>query len=120
MNQAVGRLVFWLPRIMCIAFAVFVSLFALDVFQGGHGFWQTALAFSIHMIPTAVIVAVLIVAWRWEWVGAAIFATLAGCYMVMALPRHPSWVLGISGPLLSIAGLFLLSWIMRRGARAAR
>ena len=95
MNQAVGRLVYWLPRIMCIAFAVFVSLFALDVFQGGLGFWQTALLFSIHLIPTAVIVAVLIVAWRWEWVGAAIFATLAGCYMVMVLPRHPSWVLGI-------------------------
>ena len=112
------RFWFWLPRAAGIVFAAFLSMFALDVFETAHGFWQTALALSIHLIPAVVVVAVLIVAWRWEWAGAIIFAALAGAYMAMVLPVHPSWALGISGPLAAIAGMFLLSWIKRRRAAA--
>ncbi|MFP5210692.1 MAG: hypothetical protein ACLGRW_15540 [Acidobacteriota bacterium] len=120
MNHGEGRFWFWLPRAASIVFAAFLSLFALDIFQVAHGFWQTALALSIHLIPSAVILAVLVVAWRWEWVGAIFFAALAAFYVAMVLPAHPSWALGISGPLVAIAGMFLLSWIKRREARQAR
>jgi len=34
MNALLKRLFFWSPRILCILFAVFLSLFALDVFNG--------------------------------------------------------------------------------------
>lgn len=117
MNHGEGRFWFWLPRTAAIIFAAFLSLFALDIFQLAHGFWQTALALSIHLIPSVVILAVLVVAWQWEWAGAILFALLAVVYMAMVLSsRHPSWALGISGPLLAIAGMFLLSWIKRREA----
>jgi zinc transporter ZupT len=117
----VGRLLlFWSPRILSIGFAVFVSLFALDVFQEAHGFRQTALALSIHLIPTAIIVAVLLVAWRWEWVGAVLYAAAAGCYMWRVLPAHPSWALVIAGPLLVVAALFLANWIWRPELRTTR
>jgi hypothetical protein len=33
MKRPVKRLLFWAPRILCILFAAFVSLFALDVFD---------------------------------------------------------------------------------------
>ncbi len=103
-----------------MAFAVFISLFALDVFGEGYGFWQTALALAMHLIPTAVIVVVLVLAWRWEWIGAVLFAVFAALYFfLMALPRHhPEWALFISGPLLLVALLFLVNWLKRAELRA--
>ena len=64
------RVLFWTPRVLCIAFTAFLSLFALDVFSEGSGFWGTAAALAIHLIPTAIMVVVLVLAWRWEWIGA--------------------------------------------------
>lgn len=68
MSQVSGRLLFWTPRALSIAFVVFLSLFALDVFADGLGFWRTALALTMHLIPSFVLIAVLILAWRWEWI----------------------------------------------------
>ena len=39
MNKTVGRLLFWTPRILCILFTLFLSLFALGV---------VILAFAVH------------------------------------------------------------------------
>lgn len=111
-------MLYWSPRVLCIAFAVFLSLFALDVFESGRGFWETALALAMHLIPTLMVVAVLVLAWRWEWIGAVVFTGLAVLYFVcFALPRHhPEWALLISGPLLVVAGLFLANWLKKRTA----
>ena len=35
------QLLFWTPRILGILFALFLSMFALDVFGEGYGFWGT-------------------------------------------------------------------------------
>ena len=61
----------WTPRILALLFAVFLSLFALDVFGEGYGFWKTILALVMHLIPTGIVLAVLAVSWRWQWLGAA-------------------------------------------------
>jgi len=108
MSRSAERLLYWAPRILAIAFAVFISLFALDVFSENHGFWDTVLALSLHLIPTAVIVAALIAAWRWEWIGATLFAFLGALYAWQVLPRHPDWALYLSSPLFVIAILFLV------------
>lgn len=71
------------------------------------------------MIPSLAIAAVLIAAWRREWIGTALLALAAGLYAVRVLPQHVDWALTISGPLLVIAGLFLMSWIVRSKLRAA-
>jgi zinc transporter ZupT len=120
MSPFARQLLYWSPRILCIAFAIFLSLFALDVFSEGYGFGETALAFLIHLIPAGIVVAVLLIAWRWEWIGAVLFTAAAAIYGVPQLVRHPSWVLGISVPMLVIAGLFLLNWIKRSELRPAR
>jgi hypothetical protein len=115
MSQLGTRLLFWSPRILAIAFAIFLSIFALDVFDEVHGFWLTVLALLIHLMPVGVFVAILIAAWRWEWIGAAGFTVLAALYVGFVLPRHLHWavVLGIPVPLLVIAGLFLADWILQ-------
>jgi hypothetical protein len=112
MTAISGRVLFWTPRVLGIAFAIFLSMFALDVFSEGYSFWQTLGALMIHLVPTAIIVAVLVVAWRWEWIGAVLFAAAALFYLVTTL-KHPDWILAISGPLFLIAALFLVNWFKR-------
>jgi hypothetical protein len=108
------RILVWTPRALVILFAGFLSLFALDVFGEGHGFWGTFLALTMHLVPTAIVLAVLALAWHWEWIGAAGFGSAGLLYAATAW-RHPSWVLTISGPLFLIAALFLVSWLTRGG-----
>jgi hypothetical protein len=120
MNQSVKRVVFWTPRILCLLFAIFISLFALDVFGEGYGFWGTIVAFIMHLIPTAIVLVVLAVAWRWEWIGAVLFAALGIWYIVMAWGKF-DWItyLLIAGPCFLIGALFLVNWLTRAELRAS-
>ena len=103
---------------LCILFAIFLGLFALDVFSESYGFWQTILALLIHLVPVYIVVIALVIAWRWEWVGACVFIALALFYLVWSRGRLQwSAYLGISGPLMVIGVLFLFNWIYRAELR---
>lgn len=103
--------VFWAPRLLCVLFTAFISLFALDVFEGHQSIWQTTVALLIHLIPSAVLLALLAVAWRWEWLGAVAFPVLGMLYITIAWGRFPllTYVI-IAGPLFLAGGLFLVNW----------
>ena len=118
MKKSEKRLLFWAPRILCILFAVFISIFALDVFEEGYGFWKTILALLIHLIPTWIIVIVLVVSWHREWVAAILFNALAALYIVWYWGKFP-WVnyLALSGPLFLVGVLFLINWVYRTELR---
>lgn len=68
---------YWAPRVLCILAILFVSMFALDSFSPEYTIWQQIEAFLIHLIPSYILVALLVVAWKWEQVGGIIF-TVAG------------------------------------------
>src|SRR5437763_16456396 len=91
---------FWTPRVLCLLFAVFISLFALDVFNENIGFWRTFAALSIHLIPTAIVLVVLAIAWRWELIGGARLMLAGRGYTVTVVTgHHPlGWILAIAGP----------------------
>jgi hypothetical protein len=72
------------------------------------------------LLPAAILALVLIAAWRWDWVGALLFAVLGGIYAWKTLPAHPSWALTISLPLFVLAALYLANWILNRNPRPAR
>jgi hypothetical protein len=111
------RLLFWAPRVLCILFILFVSMFALDVFQEGLGFWQTTVALAMHLIPSFVMVAALAIAWRWEWVGAVFFAACGIFFAVIV--RSPWWGKAIFvAPCLLTAWLFLMNWRLKTGPAA--
>lgn len=63
MHTIVKRVLFWTPRVLCILFAAFLSLFSLDVFGAGLGVGETVLALLLHLLPVFVVILVLIVAW---------------------------------------------------------
>jgi hypothetical protein len=118
MSNLSRRSLFWSPRILSIAFIAFLSLFAMDVFNEHLGFWQTLLALTMHLIPVFVLIAALILAWRWEWIGAALYAAAGLLYVAwvvsMSRPIPPVmrfiWIFSIAGPAFVIAGLFLANW----------
>jgi hypothetical protein len=126
MTQLSKRALFWTPRALSILFIAFLSLFALDVFDGHLGFWQTALALTMHLIPSFVLIAALVLAWRWEWIGAALYGAAGLLYVwwvvSMSRPVPPAmrliWILMIAGPAFAIAGLFLANWLKRSDLRA--
>jgi hypothetical protein len=97
----------WSARGLGILFALFISLFALDVFTEYTAAADIAKALLIHLIPTFVVLIVLVLAWRWELIGAIAFTLLGLAYIVTSLGRFPfSTYLLIAGPPIVIGMLF--------------
>ena len=120
MKTPFKRLLVWTPRILCLLFAAFISIFAADVFDEGDGFWNTILALLIHLIPTWIVLGVLALSWRREGVGGMMFISLGALYLIKFWGRfHWSACLGISGPLLLIGVLFFPSRLSRRDLPAS-
>ena len=100
-------------------FADFVSVFALDVFGAGDPFGKTMLALAIHLIPTALVLLSLLIAWRWEWVGAALFTALGITHLPLKRGQLPTGdLLLIAGPGFALGALFLVGWIYRKAIRS--
>ena len=120
MTIGIKQVLYWTPRVLGICFAGFVSIFALDVFSEGYTFWETIGALLMHLVPTYIVVVALLLAWRWEWIGALLFIGLSVFYIVWVWGRFP-WVtyLVISGPLFVTGVLFLLNWVFRKRLRGA-
>ena len=115
MNQTVEKILFWSPRVLGILIAIFVSIFALDVFGEGYSFWETIAALAMHLIPTLVILIVLGIAWRWEWTGGFLFVALGVLYITLFWePSNLPAYLIISGPLFLVGILFLLDGCYRK------
>jgi Zn-dependent protease with chaperone function len=64
-----------------------------------------------------ILLVVVGVSWRWEWVGGVVFTGLAFAYSYFAR-NHPSWILAIACPLLVVGILFFWSWLQHRELRA--
>lgn len=118
MSALTKKVLYWSPRVLGIAFALFLSLFALDVLGEGGGFLNTLVGLLIHLVPTALVVLVLMLAWQKEWIGAALFFGLAIYYGIMTgFNEHWSAYLLISGPMVIIGTLFLVGWLKRDEVR---
>ena len=70
------RIFHWLPRIICILAILFVSMFAADAFAPGLTICQQLVAFFMHLIPSFVLIAALVVAWNCELVGGIVFMVI--------------------------------------------
>lgn len=63
----------WTPRIICILSILFISMFAADSFEQGNTIWQQLASLPLHLIPTFILTALLIIAWKWEYLGGLLF-----------------------------------------------
>ena len=108
----------WIPRILCILFAVFISLFSFDVFGQEAGLWKSLIAFLIHNIPTIVIIAILVLSWKWSWIGGISYIAFGVIYLLW-LSNNTKYII-IYLPLFIIGILFLLDWSLRKHIKEAQ
>jgi hypothetical protein len=105
----------WSPRVLLVAFALFLSVFALDVFDTHRSPWQTAAALFMHLLPTLLLLLVVVLSWSRSWLGGLVCLGLSVLYAATTGRRFPwSVVAVISGPLLLTALLYLASWSAHR------
>lgn len=107
----IDRALRWVPRIVSLLFVVFISIFAFDVFDEYQG-WNLVLALFMHLLPSFVLLAVIVVAWEHDILGVIAFFGFAVLYIVWAgLERPWTWYALISGPAILISVLYFVNWI---------
>lgn len=109
-------LLVWAPRVLGVLVCLFLSLFALDAFEKDMTVRQALPGFLVHLAPMGLLLAVVGLSWRWEWIGGLVFTGLAAVYAYLARD-HASWIAAVSGPLLVVGVLFLWSWVQGRRRR---
>lgn len=66
----------WSPRIICILAILFISMFAADAFAPSLTLKEQLIGFLIHLIPSFILLLLLVITWKWEFVGGIIFTTI--------------------------------------------
>lgn len=121
--KKINKYIYWIPRILSIVFILFLTLFSLDVFEGNYGFWGTTVAFLMHNIPSFILLAILIISWKHEIVGAIGFILGGIAYIVLVANTaiknsfewyYVAWALQISGIAFLVGILFLIGWFNKR------
>lgn len=89
----------WLPRLCAIGLILFFSIFALDVLNEPD--WPVAL--FMHLIPSFILLAATVIAWKESWIGGLLFLALG---ILFSFFFH-SLAIGI--PVMTIGILFWIS-----------
>jgi hypothetical protein len=118
------KIVHWIPRVLCILAILFISMFALDSFSSHLTIWQQIGGFLIHLIPTYILVALLVIAWKWELIGGILFILLGVGFspVVYNINYHRNHsimmslgiVLIVTFPFILVGGLFMLSHLLKK------
>jgi len=102
--------IFWAPRVLAISFILFLFLLSLDVYSLGATFWQALSGLFVHNIPMIILAVILVIAWKYELVGAISFTLFAVSYMIFDYSRIyaiivvPSFIIGV---------LFFADWYVK-------
>ena len=118
MNQTLRKSLIWTPRITGILFVLFLSLFALDIFEMQLGFWGTIVGLLMHLIPSILLTIAIVLAWKWKWIGAVGFIGWAVWYVTTARGFNWSVYVLIAGIPALVGLLFLAGWIWRKQVQA--
>jgi hypothetical protein len=90
-------LLVWTPRIISIFFTGLVLLLG-------------------DILPALIVLVVLVLSWKWSWIGGIIFLTALVAY----LAGKDHWEAIIFVPLYIISVLFLLGWVYRNEIKRAQ
>ncbi|MCK4560499.1 MAG: hypothetical protein KAV45_12010 [Calditrichia bacterium] len=114
----------WLPRVVCILAILFISMFAADSFAPGLTIWQQLGGFLMHLIPSFILLALLIVAWKWEYIGGIIFTVIGlGLSPIIFMHNYNmnhsvgmslGIILTITFPFVVVGILFIISHFMKK------
>lgn len=120
MVKKISKFIYWTPRILSIIFICFLTSFSFDVILPGLSLKQIITGMLLHNVPTFILIAVLVIAWKYEIVGGIAFITAGLLYIIFTARAEIawyiklSWSLTISGPAFIIGVLFLMNWYKKR------
>lgn len=103
-----------IARILAIAFAIFISLFALDVFEPGIAFGKILLALLIHLIPTYFILILAWIAWKHPAIGGSLFILAGLAYTIFTGTHELSVILLMTGTPVIVGSLFLAGFFLNK------
>ena len=96
-----NKILHWTPRILAILYTAFISMFAFD---------STGWGLVIHLIPTYILVALILISWKRDLFGAISFGIFAiATVLFFNTYREIIGFLIISLPLFVISVLFYLN-----------
>jgi hypothetical protein len=114
----------WFPRILCILAIGFILLLGSDSFDPKLSFQEQMIGFLIHSIPGLILIAFLVIAWRWELIGGVIFMIIGiglgpFIYMHNYQMNHSVWIsiqilLIINFPFILTGFLFVLEYFLKK------
>jgi hypothetical protein len=105
-----AKIIYWAPRLFGIIGILFISVFALDVFEPGVPPLEIAIGLFVHLLPSLALVVLLAFAWVFELVGGILFLLVG--LLIVAYLSNAMWVnLMLAAPFLATGFLFLLSHI---------
>jgi hypothetical protein len=94
-----------------VLYAVTLFIFAADVFNHEQNITQTFYDLLLHLIPTAVVLFIVVVAFIRPLIGATIFLVLGLMYIITGwASMHWSAHVLIAGPLLLLSALYITAW----------
>jgi hypothetical protein len=115
---------YWVPRILSILAIMFVGMFSLDSFDPQLTLGDQLIGFLIHNIPTALLIIVLIVAWKYDWIGGLMFMILGLGFTPLVFNMNYQMnhsigaslmvILLITFPFIVLGGLFILYHFLRK------
>lgn len=99
----------WLARSLSIAFALFTSMFALDVFTKSTSWGTIIIDLCMHLTPTLLVVFLFFIAWHWERIGGILYCLLGILYIFISIQSQLPWMswLIIAIPLLLNGTLYI-------------
>ena len=97
--------------ILGVLYAVALLVFAADVFNHEQNIAQTFYDILLHLLPTAVVLLIVVVAYNRPLIGAIIYLVLGLMYIITGWARmHWSAHVLIAGPLLLLSALYITAW----------
>jgi hypothetical protein len=113
MKPRARALLFWMPRVVAILLVLFPTFFALNILNediaGGH----MLLSVQVPLSPRLFLGAGVLLAWRWEWVGAVVFMGWALWYAMTTAGFVTAGCVSLGGVPFIVGLLFLLGWMYR-------
>ena len=98
-----------IARGLGIVIVAFFVVLDLDAFQEYDRFWDILAALLIQLVPAAMVLAALWLAWRRPRAGGVLYLALGLLYIGVAWGRFPWYVYAlVAGPLLLCGLLFLV------------
>ena len=109
------KTLYWVPRIFTILALFFMLMFSFDVFEGNESIGRKLIGFLIHNIPVLILIAVLIIAWKWEIAGGVLFiiAFIISCFFFHSFSGNPG-SLTVTSPFLITGILFIVHHLLYR------